>query len=91
MIGFFKESSNRFILWSQSPRVGTISVPFIFKTSETKSYLKLNQLVSGKFKPAGIKRMKDLPIYTQTFTTDTTVILNLGEEKVFHYDYVTTK
>lgn len=91
MIGFFKESSNRFILWSQSPRVGTISIPFIFKTSETKSYLKLNQLVSGKFKPAGIKRMKDLPEYTQPFTTDTTVILNLGEGEIFPLQLLTSK
>ena len=91
MLGFFKESSNRFILWSQSPRVGTISVPFIFKTSETKSYLKLNQLVSGKFKPAGIKRMKDLPKHTETFNTDTTIILNLGEGKSFPLQLRTNK
>lgn len=84
MIGFFKESSNRFILWSSSPRVGTISVPFIFKTSETNSYLKLNELVKGRFRPHGIKRMKNLPEQTSQFNfTDTILPVILPNGKSF--------
>jgi len=84
MIGFFKESSNRFIKWSRSPRVGTIAVPFIFKTSETKSYLKLNHLATGKFKPEGIKRMKTLPEKTAEFSfQDTIVHIELTNGKSF--------
>lgn len=84
MIGFFRESSNRFILWSQRPRVGTISVPFIFKTSETKSYLKLNHLVTGKFRPRGIKKMKGIPANTSEFNfRDTTVNIPLSGDKTF--------
>ena len=79
MLGFFKESSNRFILWSRSPRVGTISVPFIFKTSEVNSYLKLSHVVLGKFRPHGLKMMKTLPAKTATFNcTETTVSLRLN-------------
>lgn len=84
MIGFFKESSNRFLLWTLPPRVGIISVPFIFKTSETKSYLKLNQLVSGRFRPHGIRRIKDLPQHTAEFSfSDTIINLNLGKGRKF--------
>lgn len=84
MIGFFKESSNRFVLWSLPPRVGTITVPFIFKTSETNSYLQLNQLVTGRFRPKGIKRMKELPANTSEFNlNNTTLNLNLGNGKTF--------
>lgn len=84
MLGFFKESSNRFILWSLPPRVGTIAVPFIFKTSETKSYLQLKEIVHGKFRPHGIKRMKDLPQHTSEFNfSDTTILLSLTNGKVF--------
>jgi len=81
MLGFFKESSNRFILWSQSPRVGTISVPFIFKVSEQNSYLNFSKVVEGKFRPHGIRRMKNLPPQTNSFNfSDTTirVLLNTG-------------
>jgi len=84
MIGFFRESSNRFILWSQRPRVGTISVPFIFKTTETNSYLKLNHLVTGKFRPCGIKKMKGIPRNTSEFNfRDTTVNIPLSDNKTF--------
>jgi len=84
MIGFFRESSNRFILWSQRPRVGTISVPFIFKTSETKSYLKLNHLVTGKFRLGGVKKMKGIPESTNEFNfSDTTVNIPLSDNKTF--------
>ena len=74
MLGFFKESSNRFILWSRSPRVGTISIPFIFKTNEVKSYLKLTTLVPGKFRPRGIRLMKTLPANTKRFDFADTLI-----------------
>lgn len=84
MIGFFKESSNRFIHWTFPPRVGTISVPFIFKTSETKSYLKLNEIVKGKFRPKGIKRMDGLPQQTSQFNfTDTIIPIVLTNGKSF--------
>jgi hypothetical protein len=84
MLGFFKESSNRFILWSRSPRVGTISIPFIFKTSETNSYLKLSHVVSGKFRPHGIKMMKTLPGNTSTFNfADTIVAVHLNDGQTF--------
>jgi len=86
MLGFFKESSNRFILWSRSPRVGTIAVPFIFKTSETKSYLKLSHLASGKFQPRGIKLMKTVPADSKRFDfTDTVVQLGLNNGKTFPF------
>jgi hypothetical protein len=84
MLGFFKESSNRFILWSRSPRVGTISVPFIFKTNETGSYLKLSHLVSGKFRPHGVSRMKTLPANTKPFDfTETLINIQLNNDKNF--------
>ncbi len=79
MLGFFKESSNRFILWSRPPRVGTISVPFIFKVSDKNSYLKFSKIVAGKFRPHGIKLIKTLPVQTSTFNfSDTTIQLNLN-------------
>ncbi len=84
MLGFFRESSNRFILWSRRPRVGTISVPFIFKTDETSSYLKLNHLVTGKFLPRGIKRIKDVPDDAAKLNfSDTTLNIQLGNNKSF--------
>ena len=83
-LGFFKESSNRFIMWSRSPRVGTISVPFIYRTSETKSYLKLSKVVDGKFRAHGIKMMKGLPALTSTFGfTDTIINIDLNNGKDF--------
>ncbi len=84
MLGFFRESSNRFILWSQRPRVGTISVPFIFKTDETNSYLQLNHLVTGKFRPAGIGRIKGMPDNTSRFNfNDTTIQIQLANNQTF--------
>lgn len=74
MLGFFRESSNRFILWSRRPRVGAISIPFIFKVSEKNSYLKFTKLVAGKFRPHGIKLMKTLPPQTSTFNFSDTII-----------------
>ena len=83
-LGFFRESSNRFILWSQRPRVGTISVPFIYRTSETKSYLKLSKVVDGRFRPHGIHLIKTLPAQTSTFDfTDTTINVHLNNGKDF--------
>ncbi len=56
--GFMKEYSDRFELWTLPPRVGTISVPFLFKVSEIHSYININHLVTGDFRPLGIRRMK---------------------------------
>ena len=84
LLGFFKESSNRFILWSRSPRVGTISVPFLIKTSEAKSYLKFSTLVPGRFRPHGIKLMKGLPEHRSSFDfSDTILTIQLGNGKTF--------
>jgi hypothetical protein len=59
-------------------------VPFIFKTSESKSYLKLNHLVTGKFRPAGIRRMKGIPQNTSEFNfRDTTLNIALSDHKNF--------
>jgi hypothetical protein len=93
MLGFFKESSNRFILWSRPPRVGTISIPFIFKTSESTSYLKLHHVVTGKFKPKGIAKIKDrIPANTHEFNfSDTLIKLQLSENKSFPLHLTTNK
>lgn len=92
MLGFFRESSNRFILWSQRPRVGTIAIPFIFKTDETNSYLKLNHVVTGKFLPRGIKRIKGVPANTTRLNfTDTTLTIQLGNNKTFPLRLLTNR
>jgi hypothetical protein len=84
LLGLFRESSNRFILWSQRPRVGTISIPFIIRTSETKSYLKFSTLVPGRFRPRGIKMMKGIPEHTSRFDfSDATLDLQIGQGRIF--------
>ncbi len=82
--GFMKESSDRFVLWSRPPRVGSISIPFIFKTTEVNSSLNITHLVKGKFMPAGIHRLKSVPDTAANFAfTDSVLQLQLPEGKVF--------
>lgn len=75
VVGFMKESSDRFELWTLPPRVGFISIPFLFKTSEVHSYLKVTHLVTGHFSPLGLPRVKKrLPAQTNDFNfTETTI------------------
>lgn len=82
--GFMKESSDRFVLWSRPPRVGSISIPFLFKTSEVNSSLNIYHLVKGKFRPNGIKRLKSVPEHSNTFNfTDSVVQFQLPDGKQF--------
>ena len=68
MIGFSREGSNRFIKWSKRPRVGTISIPFIFKRSSGMGSIHFEHLVYGMFMPHGLKRMKTLPEQMNNFS-----------------------
>ncbi|MFN8286986.1 MAG: hypothetical protein U0V74_09555 [Chitinophagales bacterium] len=82
--GFMKESSDRFVLWSRPPRVGSISIPFIFKTCERNSSINVTHLVKGKFKPLGLKKLKSLPKQTGTFNfTDSLVQVQMPDGKEF--------
>lgn len=84
MIGFMKESSNRFITWTRAPRVGSAKIPFIFKTSERGSYVKVNHLVTGTFLPKGIHRLKSVPVQSNTFVfKEITIPVELGNGSVF--------
>jgi len=91
LLGLFRESSNRFILWSQRPRVGTISIPFIIRTSEAGSYLKFSTLVPGRFRTDGIRLMKGIPKHTSRFDfSETTVSLQLATGRNFPLHLVNT-
>lgn len=84
MFGFMKESSDRFVLWTRAPRVGSISIPFLFKTSEVNSSLNIQHLVTGKFMQHGLKKLKSVPAETNTFNfTDSVVQMQLPDGQMF--------
>lgn len=64
--GLMRESSNRFLSWSRRPRVGTISIPFLFKRSE-EALIRIEHLVVSKLKPKGVNKMHSLPEKMESF------------------------
>lgn len=55
--GVLREGSNRFLKWSKSPRVGFISIPFVFDIRNDTNIIRIEHLVQGVFKPEGLKKL----------------------------------
>ncbi|MGB0918105.1 MAG: hypothetical protein ACPGU4_10985 [Flavobacteriales bacterium] len=61
--GFMKEASNRFRGWykKKEPRVGQISVPFVFNLSNDTLNVTLEHLVHDLFNSEGITKLEGVP------------------------------
>ena len=61
--GFMKEASNRFRGWykKKQPRVGQISVPFVFNLKNNTLNITLEHLVHDLFDSEGISRLEGVP------------------------------
>lgn len=61
--GFMREASNRFRGWykKKEPRVGQISVPFVFDLSNDTLKIVLEHLVHDLFKKEGLAKLADIP------------------------------
>ena len=55
--GVLREGSNRFLRWSKKPRIGYVSIPFVFNVNDTVNTIRVEHLVKGVFKPEGLKKM----------------------------------
>ena len=88
--GFMKEASNRFRGWykKKEPRVGRISVPFVFHLKNDTLKIPLKHLVHDLFNAEGLTKLEGVPetasnLYfsEKNFTFDTDGL----EGKVIHY------
>jgi hypothetical protein len=63
--GFMKEASNRFRGWykKKQPRVGQISVPFVFDLKNDTLKITLEHLIHDIFNSSGISELKSVPEY----------------------------
>ncbi|MFC2175563.1 hypothetical protein ACFLR1_01165 [Bacteroidota bacterium] len=61
--GFMKEASNRFRGWykKKEPRVGQISVPFVFDLNKDTLKITLEHLVHDLFSEAGLQKLAGVP------------------------------
>ena len=62
-LGFMKESSNRFRGWykKKKPRVGQISVPFVFDLKNDTLKITLEHLLHDEFKPDALSSLEGVP------------------------------
>lgn len=79
LVGLFRESSNRFRSWSRPPRRGVISVPFLFKNTDTGKQIEIEHLVTSEMMPNGLGDL-DLPDDVQMFDK-TEYNIALGDTK----------
>lgn len=61
MVGLQREASNRFRKWATSPRVGLVSVPFLFAADATNPTIMVEHLVFSDFVPQALKHLPELP------------------------------
>lgn len=55
--GLLREGSNRFLRWSKKPRVGFISIPFVFDITNDTNIIRVEHLVQGEFKPEALSKL----------------------------------
>lgn len=66
--GLLREGSNRFLRWSKKPRVGFISIPFVFDISNDTNNIRVEHLVQGQFKPEALSKLGNfVPSTASTF------------------------
>lgn len=61
VVGFFREMSNRFRGWSKRPRVGVISIPFLFPVDAKNPTIHIEHLTFSEHVPEGLKRINEMP------------------------------
>ena len=80
LLGLMRESSNRFNKWSHLPRVGTISIPFIFNTASAAE-INIEHLVMSEFLPNGINKMWDVAPLNGSLKIDKKSARRIGENE----------
>ena len=87
--GFMKEASNRFRGWykKKEPRVGQISVPFVFDANKDTLEITLEHLVHDKFNVEALSRLEGVPSDAQNLYFAEKIIALDGElkGKVIHF------
>lgn len=84
LVGLQREGSNRFRRWASSPRVGLVSVPFLFAADEANPTIFIEHLVHNDFVPQALKNLPELPAdaFDMNFTEMTVLLTNeLKEDK----------
>ncbi len=61
LVGLQRESSNRFRRWSKRPRVGMVSVPFLFSVNDAKPTIAIEHLLHSNFVENGLKTLPEVP------------------------------
>ncbi len=81
--GFMKEASNRFRGWykKKEPRVGQISVPFVFDANKDTLEITLEHLVHDKFNVEALSRLEGVPSDAQNLYFAEKIIELDGELK----------
>jgi len=88
-LGFMKEASNRFKGWyrKKEPRVGQISVPFVFNLKNDTLKITLEHLVHSLFNMEGFSKLENVPESAQNLYFSEKIITLNGElkGKVIHF------
>ncbi len=61
LVGLQREGSNRFHKWATSPRVGLVSVPFLFAIDEANPTILIEHLLHNDFVPEALQNLPELP------------------------------
>ena len=80
-LGFMKEASNRFRGWykKKEPRVGQISIPFVFETKNDTFEITIEHLVHDWLRPEALSRLEGVPSDAQNFYFSEKIIVLDGE------------
>lgn len=84
MVGFFRDMSERFRGWRKPPRVGKITLPFIFRTDQPESSIHVEHLAFSKHLPEGLALLSDIPADALSMDFSQADIQLEGIQKTIH-------
>ena len=82
-VGFMKETSNRFRGWykKKEPRVGQVSIPFLFETQKDTFEIMVDHLIHDMFSVEGFSKLEGVPSDAQNLYFSEKTIAFDGELK----------